>query len=217
METLDDYKSEFMNLKAKPLASSPDGKQSVFQESLLRAVKRQDRADKSLLLYKRILPISAGIIILTLVFILTHFPNNIILTGSIIVYLGLLSILSLFLRDYIGISKDDFGESIRDYFDKKRKRIQRWRRIPVLYNIIYGFYIVGVLLIILGNTNIPEVFKDSKLGVIVFTSMIIGSFIVSGIIGEIKYRKRYMEEHQPLISEINRLLNELNDEEELST
>jgi hypothetical protein len=26
-----------------------------------------------------------------------------------------------------------------------------------------------------------------------------------------------MEEHQPLISEINRLLNELNDEEELST
>jgi hypothetical protein len=47
--------------------------------------------------------------------------------------------------------------------------------------------------------------------------MIIGSFIVSGIIGEIKYRKRYMEEHQPLISEINRLLNELNDEEELST
>lgn len=217
MGTLDEYKSEYRNLKTQPLASFPEGEQPVFQDSLLRALKRQDRADKSLLLYKRILPISVGILVLTIVFILTHFPNNIILSGSIIVYLGLVSILVLFLRDYMGISQDDFGLSIKDYFDNKRKRILRWRRIPVLYNIIYGFYIIGVLLLILGNTDIAMVFKGSKIGVIIYTSIIVGTLIISGIIGEIKHRKRFRREHQPLISDIKQLLIELNDEDKSHT
>lgn len=217
MGTLDEYKKEFKNLKAKPLATFPDGERPVFQESLLRALKSQDHADKSLLLYKRILPVSAGIFILTVVFILTQFPNYIILTGSIMVYFGLLSILVLFLRDYMGISQDDFGVSIKDYFNNKRKRILRWRRIPVLYNIIYGFYIIGVLLLILGNTDIERVFKDSKIGMIIYTCIIIFALIISGIIGEIKHRKRYMKEHQPLVSDITQLLIELNNEDKSQT
>lgn len=217
MGTLDEYKSEYRNLKNQPLATYPEGEQYVFQDSLIRALKRQDHDDKSILLYKRILPISAGIVILTIVFILTHFPNNIILSGSIIVYIGLVSILILFLRDYMRISQDYFGLSIKDYFDKKRKRILRWRRIPVLYNIIYGFYILGVLLLILGNTDIAVVFKGSKIGVIIYTGIIAGTLIISGIIGEIKHRKRFNREHQPLISDIEQLLIELNDDDKSHT
>ena len=217
METLDEYKSEFRNLKTKPLPSSPIGEQPQIQDSLLRALKRQERADKSLLLYKRILPVSAGVLILNIVFILTRFPNNIILAGSIIVYLGLVSILVLFLRDYMGISQENFGVSIKDYINKKRKRILRWRRIPVLYNIIYGFYIIGVLLLILGNTNIETVFKGSKVGMIIYTGIVVGALIISGIIGEIKHRKRFKKEHQPLISDLTQLLNELNEEDKSHT
>jgi hypothetical protein len=117
----------------------------------------------------------------------------------------------------MGISQDDFGLSIKDYFDNKRKRILRWRRIPVLYNIIYGFYIIGVLLLILGNTDIAMIFKGSKIGVIIYTSIIVGTLIISGIIGEIKHRKRFRREHQPLISDIKQLLIELNDEDKSHT
>ena len=39
--------------------------------------------------------------------------------------------------------------------------------------------------------------------------LIIGALILSGIIGEIRFRKRYQSEHLPILESISELLDEL--------
>lgn len=212
MGTIDELRSEYKNMKAKPMAVFPDGEQPVVLDTLIRALKMQANSDRNYLLYRKILPVSIGIVLLTIVFILTRPPNMMILSGCILVYTGLLSILVLFIRDYILISKEDFGVSIIEHLSNKRLQIKRWRRIPVLYNMIYGFYIVGVLFFILGNTGLEEIFRGSRFGIMLYSCIIIGTLVLSGIIGELKHRSRFKREHQPVIHDITQLLNELKSE-----
>ena len=95
-----------------------------------------------------------------------------------------------------------------DYLVAKRKRLVNWNRIPVLYNVIYGLYIIGVLLIIIGNTPLAG-YLGSSFGNLIYMVGIISALVVSGIVGEYRFRKRHQRMQEPIIERIDSLMTEL--------
>jgi hypothetical protein len=213
MKNLDDMKADFKGFKFARMNVMQKDKSGTEEENaglrwVIDAVKLQDRADERYILNKKILPVALGIIVLTLLLAFLHIPNLLILAGFILVYAGLVSILILFLRDYRNISSETFDQALLDYLEAKRERLVKWKRIPVLYNVIYGFYIIGVLLIIIGNTPLAEFLAFPHAGLL-YTLGIISALIISGVSGEYRFRKRHQSMHQPILERIDSLLTEL--------
>jgi hypothetical protein len=213
MKSLDDMKSDFTSFKfsAKHLTQNDEigaGEEHAGFRSVIDSVKGQDRKDERYILHKKVLPVALGIILLTLLATFLHFPNQLILAGFVLVYMGLVSILILFLRDYRNISNEAFDQTLMDYLVAKRKRLVNWKRIPVLYNVIYGLYIIGVLLIIIGNTTLAS-YLGSSFGNLIYMVGIISALIISGIVGEYRFRKRHQRMQEPIIERIDSLMTEL--------
>ena len=213
MKNIDDLKAEFRNFRFADKPSMDKrmieaGEEPAVIRSVIASVKDQDRQDERYILNRKIIPVALGIVFLTLLITLYSIPNNLIFLGLLMVSAGLVSILVLFLRDYHNISRDAFDQSLMEFLQTKRKRLTTWKRIPVLYNLIYGFYIVGVLLIIVGNTRMAGLL-GTYLGNLIYTVSIISALIISGILGEFRFRKRHQRLHYPVIERIDSLLNEL--------
>ena len=134
--------------------------------------------------------------------------NILLFTGCTMIYAGLIAVLVLFFRDYRNISKEASGLNLLNYLENKVRRLKSWKSNPKLYHFLYGIYIIGVLLIIIGNIKPIDILKTTQ-NFIIYTAGIIISLIISGIIGEILYRKRYIKKHQPLIDSISALISEL--------
>lgn len=213
MKNIDELKAEFRNFRFADKSSVDKGMIEAGEEpgairSVIASVKDQDRLDESYILNRKILPVALGIVFLTLLAALYTIPNKLIFVGFLMVYTGLVSILVLYLRDYRSISSEAFDQSLMEFLQTKRKRMTKWKRIPVLYNLIYGSYIVGVGLIIIGNTRVAGLL-DTYHGNLIYTVSIISALIISGIIGECRFRKRHQRLHCPVIERIDSLLNEL--------
>jgi hypothetical protein len=213
MKNLDDLKTEFKSFKFKDehmigKHMKETGEEHDVLRSIIASVKDQDRIDERYILYRKILPVALGIVFLTLLVAFYNINNKLILSGFVMVYIGLLSILILFLRDYRNISNETFDQTLLDYLEAKRKRLTTWKRIPVLYHLIYGCYIVGVLLIIMGNTRMAGLLGTS-FGNLIFTGSILSALIISGLTGEYRFRKRHQQLHKPILERIGVLITEL--------
>jgi hypothetical protein len=143
-----------------------------------------------------------------MIFMFAAVSNIILFTGCVLIYGGLITVLILFFRDYRNISKEASGLSLHDYLGNKVRRLKSWKSNPKLYHFLYGIYIIGVLLIILGITNPVDVLKTTQ-NFIIYTVGIIISLIISGITGELTYRRSHKKKHQPLIDTISGLIAEL--------
>lgn len=210
---LDDMKADFKGFKFAQKNVMQRDKSETEEEnaglrSVMEAVKLQDRADERYILNKKILPVALGIITLTLLLAFLHIPNLLVLAGFVLVYAGLVSILIHFLCDYRNISNEVYDQTLMDYLETKRKRLTAWKRIPFLYNMIYGLYILGVLLIIIGNTRLAS-FLGASYSNLIYTVCIIAALVVSGIVGDYRFRRRHKIMHHPILKRIDSLINEL--------
>jgi hypothetical protein len=205
---IDNYKEEFKNLKTSGMKSSAHTHSSDEFQNLLEFIKKLEKKDEKYVLNKEIIPVSSGLIILTIILMFVNVSNFIILSGTIMIYFGLISILLLFIRDYINISKEKFGISLIEFLKNKKTQLSKWKRQPRLYHLIYGLYIIGVLLLMAGNTHLVNTL-NTKIVVIVYFAFIILLFILSGIYGEYLYRKRFKKHHQKIIADISVFLKQL--------
>jgi hypothetical protein len=213
MRTLDDFKSDYKRSMESftESAQQTDDKSKLLD--LIVELKKQDYSDRKYLISKKIVPALFGITTLSLLFIFVQIPNKTMLMGSILILCSLISILVLFIRDLVNISSESFGMSLREYLESKKTSFVKWKRIPILYNIIYGVFVVGVILLIVGNTKLGDLFSKSSMGLILYMSCIIGALIVSGFAGELRFRKRFKKEHKPFLDRISDLINELDTDE----
>lgn len=213
MKSLDDMKTDFKHFKFTRKQTMQGDSSGAAEEyaglrTVMDSVKKLDRSDQRYILNKKILPVALGIVILTLLLTFLQIPNLIVLTGFFLVYAGLVSILILFLRDYRNIINETFDQTLRDYLESKRKRLVQWNRIPVLYHMIYGFYVTGVLLIIMGSTPLAD-FLGTSHGHLIYALGIIAALVASGMVGEFRFRKRHQKMHRPILERIDSLLSEL--------
>jgi hypothetical protein len=178
-------------------------------DMFLQLIKRQDRIDEQYLIKKKIVPVIAGLILLMIVFIVSPITNPLLFSGSILVYLSLLAILVLFFLDYRKISREAFDVSLKEYIINKKARMESWKSTPKLYNIIFLLFVIGVVLIISGNTNLIHVLNSTR-NIIIYILSIVGGLLLSGIFGECMIRKRFKKQHLPLITTMASLLKELN-------
>ena len=208
MKTIDDFKSEYNNLRP-PGKSRSSYETDQLIENMIEIIRRQDEVDRKYLFLRRILPVSIGIVLLTIVFLMVNVPNIVVFIGCSLIYSGLVGILILFIRDYYKVVKEDYGISIRHYLINKKNRLLVWKRTPVAYHLIFGVYISGVVFMIMGNTKHYQILLNSSQNVILFALVNMAVLVISGIIGEYKYRKRHKKNHEPLIKSITEMINEL--------
>lgn len=212
-DKIESFKGNFKNIKPSEMGNSIYANYNNEFRNILESIKRQDKADERYILNKRIIPVLSGLIILTVVLMFNVVSNILILIGSLMIYTGLITILLLFFKDYKNISTEQFGISLNEFLENKKRQLAKWKYQPFLYHVIYAVFVIGVLFLIIGNTGLLDVLK-TKLAVAIYVICIILALIFSGLIGEYLYRNRYRKQHHILKANISDLLNQLNSEAE---
>jgi hypothetical protein len=205
---IDDFKSDFIKMKIPDMKTIQQIDYGEDISNFLSIIKHQDKEDEKYLIRKKILPILSGIIILVILFLVIPIQNHVILFGSLMVFLGLMAILILFLRDYINISKETFGQSLRSYLQTKLSRLKSWQSTPKLYNVIFIFFVFGCCLMLLGNTGFISALNSTR-NAVVFIVAYVCAFAISWALAEYNYRRRHKKQHDQLVREISDLLREL--------
>jgi len=205
---IDDFKEDFKKIKMPDIKALQKADYGNAINTFLLWIKRQDKDDEQYMIKQKILPVLIGIIILTFLFMLYPIRNPILLAGCIIVYIGLMAILGLFFMDYRNISKETFDLSLYEYLRNKRERLESWESTPKLYNAIFLFFVVGVSMMIVGNTGLIDTLNTTQ-NIIIYLIINIIILIFFWWIGERRIRKRYKKKQLPLINSISDLLCEL--------
>jgi len=213
IENIDDYKDDFKNMKIPDLKTFQKIEYGEDINNFLNLIKHQDKEDEQFLLRKKIIPVLTGIIILVVVFMIIPVENPVILSGSLMVLFGLISILIMFFKDYRNISKETFGLNLKEYLQNKMDRLRSWRSTPRLYNIIFIFYVFGCCIMLLGNTSFMTSLNNTQ-NIILFIILYVLAFAFSWIIGEYRYRRRYKKLHLHLVRNISELLRELESDDD---
>lgn len=208
---IDDYKGDFKKMKIPDIKTIQKIQYGEDISNFINIIRHQDKEDEQFLLRKKILPVLLGIIILVVVFMIVPIKNPVILSGSLMVFLGLLAILILFIRDYRNISKETFGLNLKEYLQNKMVRLKSWRSTPKLHNIIFVFFAFGCCIMLLGNARFMASLNNTQ-NILLFITAYVLAFIVSWIIGEYRYRRRHKNHHMHLIKNISELLKELGGE-----
>ena len=99
---LDQIKNDYKKMRAPEMEITVPGIRSI--EELIQKIMKQDREDERYILKRKIIPLSFGLLCLTIVALLVNIPNIVVLTGCVLIYAGLISILLRFLVDYKKIS-----------------------------------------------------------------------------------------------------------------
>ena len=185
--------------------------QSENLKDFMRQVRKQDREDERYLVRKRLLPLLFGLLFLTFVIMISPIKNMILFWGILLVYAGLVAIGLFSFLDYKNISKEKFDMSLLTFLKQKEARLTSWKSTPLKYYFIYAFYVIGVMMMIVGNTNLIRNLKTFQ-NIALFTGITLSIFILSWIIGEYFYRKRHKQMHQPLLKLIDELKSALADE-----
>jgi glucan phosphoethanolaminetransferase (alkaline phosphatase superfamily) len=213
VKNIDEFKNDFKNMKASYKKSKlmENGYKNI--NDFLQLIKKQDRDDERYLIRKKIRPVFIGLIILTILFMFYRIPNIIMFAGCFIVYGGLVTILILFFRDYRNISKEPFDLTLYEYLENKQKRLRSWKSTPGLYNALFILFILGVTMMIIGNTSLVHDLKTT-LNLIIYISANIAALIISWFVAENLYKKRHKKKHIPLIKSISELIADLGIPEE---
>ncbi|MBN1552003.1 hypothetical protein JW979_11055 [bacterium] len=172
-------------------------------------IEKQDREDEKYLFQQRILPISIGLIMMMIVFLVKMIHEPLILLGCLAVLTGLVAALISYLIDYHRISREQFDQSRLEFLDLKEKRLKSWKSTSLKYLAFYMVFATGVILIIAGNKSLIRGIETSQ-NRLYFTGSILGFLVLSWIAGEHLYRKRHMQKHIPLLRMISKLKNTCN-------
>ena len=203
---IEEYKNEFQKTRAPGMEAALTNEGSQAFDDVLRCIKRQDAVDEKYLL-RRIIPLLVGVILFTIVMIINPVRHPIMLTGCLLIFLTLLYSLMLYFNDYKNISSETFDTTVMEFLQQKEKRLQRWQSTPLKYNIVFGLYIIGVIMMILGNPAVHRKFPSAQ--ITIYLAAIVIVLLVSWIIGENRHQKRHQIQHQPLLDIIADVKTEL--------
>jgi len=81
----------------------------------------------------------------------------------------------------------------------------------VKYNIMFAIYIIGLIMMILGNTDLVLTLESTQ-NILIYIGVNLIILCLSWILGEHFYRKRHKKKHQPLLEMISALKQELKEE-----
>jgi hypothetical protein len=209
---IDDYKNTYKQMKATSM-DMPGSKGNVEQlsEFILR-IRKQDKEDERYMLHNLLIPVLFGLVCFTLVCIIAPITSPVLIAGSILIYLGLGSVLIFILLDLINISKELFDQNLLEFLELKIRRLRSWRSTRIRYILSFVVFVIGLILLILGNSGLMGFLKSYAI-IIPVISGYLAILVVAWIIGEHFYRKRHRKKHQPLIDEISGMINEINRKE----
>jgi len=186
------------------MAAAAGGDFSRFMDGL----RRQERMDRRYVLRRGIIPVSAGIVILMGVLALRFPPNWIAGAGSLLAAFGLIAALGLFIAQYVDISKESFGASVREFLDQKERRLRSWKSTPILHHAAFACFAAGDIMMLVGITATKKLVLTDR-EIFIYIGSIALVMLVSWGFGEILYRKRHRRRHGPLLAMIAELKKEL--------
>jgi UDP-N-acetylmuramyl pentapeptide phosphotransferase/UDP-N-acetylglucosamine-1-phosphate transferase len=196
---IDDLKHELKKVRAPKMEIGTPGE---FFERL----KAQDRKDERWLLNKRIVPLLIGLIIFIVIVLPFSFVTPMMFVGCLLIMFGLSVTLILSFIDYKDISREAFHSSIEDFLKQKMKRLSYWRSTHFKYHVLFSFFLIGWLMVNYGNKNFVKVFGEFPF--ILFLGPLLVIMIVSHILGEIRFRRRFENEHRPILDMIDEMQNQ---------
>lgn len=176
-------------------------------EKFFQKIKNQDRDDEKYILHNRMIPVSIGLFLITLIMLFNPIKTFLLLTGMLFIFLGFFSTLILLFMDYRNISKESYDLSLLTYLKQKKRRLKSWRSTPAKYQWTFIVFLIGLIMmnISLWRNLAPENFI---LALVIYLILLAAAWII----GEYYYRKRHRKKHQPLISSINDLIKELGED-----
>jgi uncharacterized membrane protein HdeD (DUF308 family) len=205
----ENLKTEFNKIKVPQMEVSLRDSENLA--NFVQQIRKQDREDERYLFRKRLIPILMGIVCLTFVLMISPIKNIVLFWGYFLVYVGLVAVALLSFLDYKNISKEKFDMSLLIFLRQKEARLMSWKSTPLRYYYIYTFYVIGVMMMIVGNTSLLQNLRTFQ-NIALFVGITLSVFILSWIIGEYFYRKRHKQMHQPLLNLINELKSDLKEE-----
>jgi len=210
-DKIDNYKKYYKQLKTSGMKSSIYAQNETKLNGIIEFIKKQDKEDEKYLLHNRLIPLSIGLILIIIIMLYNPLKTIILLSGLLLIFLGLFITLLLSFREYKNISKESFDFSLLSYLRQKKERLKTWRKTPVLYMLTFVVFVFGLILMIAGNQGFIE--EISTEYIIVFLTAYVAVLIAAWIIGERFYRKRHTKKHKPLLDMISNQLKELEEME----
>lgn len=199
---IEELKNEFKKMRVPKMDISINGYNNL--EDFVQKIKKQDKDDEKYLLHNKMIPVIVGLFFITIIILLNPIKTVVLLTGLLLVFLGLLFTLVLLLMDYKNISKGSYDLSLLAYLKQKEERLKSWHSTQSKYKWTFAVFVSGL---ILANTRLWMNFASEYL------ILVIGGYLtlllISWIIGEYFYRKRHRKKHQPLLEMISEFKKEL--------
>ena len=208
---LDDIKKEFRKVRAPKMETAFPSGSTVKAPELFERLRRQERRDERFLLNKRIIPVLAGLVLFTAVVIAVPIRTPVMFGGAFLMFASLLAALVLFFKEYKDISRETFDMSVVRFLMDKEKRLSHWRSTPLLHHLVFAIFLIGWLLLNLGNELFIRDAGSFPFGIVIGLALL--AMILLSINNERLYRKRHEREHEPLLEMIAEIREALRDEE----
>jgi cell division protein FtsW (lipid II flippase) len=202
---IEELKKEFKKMRLPKMDISINEFNNL--EDFVQKIKKQDKDDEKYLLHNKMIPVLIGIFFITVIILLNPIKTVVLLTGLLLVFLGLLFTLVLLLMDYKNISKESYDLSLLAYLKQKEERLKSWHSTQSKYKWTFAVFVSGLIMMIIGNTFIIKDLGSEYF--ILFIAGYLALLFISWIIGEYFYRKRHRKKHQPLLDIISEFKKEL--------
>jgi Na+/melibiose symporter-like transporter len=204
---VDELKREFQQRRTPTMDLTAGSKHPADFRPLLGMLRQQDSADQRFVLTQKALPLGIGILLFSILVAVNPIHNPVMLAGCLLVMFTLLLSLVLVLYDYMNISRESFDTSVMEFLREKERRLRSWRTTALKYHLIMAAYIIGVVMLTLGNTAILRDFTTKQ--ITIYIASIVALLIFFWVLGELRCRKRHQEKHRPLLNMIAEMRGEL--------
>jgi uncharacterized membrane protein len=204
---IDEIKKEYKKLRMPPMDISISEFNNL--DEFVQKIKNQDKDDEKYLLHNKMIPVLIGIFFITIIMLINPVKTAPLLTGILLVFLGLFSTLILLFNDYRNISTESYDFSLLAYLQQKEERLQSWRSTPTKYQWTFAVFVTGLILMIVGNTGLIRTFSQEY--ILLFIAVYLIILLASWVIGEYFYRERHRRKHRPLLKTIVDLKEELSE------
>lgn len=176
-------------------------------DEFVQRIKKQDLDDEKYILHNKIIPVLFGLFFVTIIMLFNPIKTAMLLTGTFLIFSGLMATLILLFIDYRNISKESYDLSLLTFLKQKRERLKSWRLTSTKYYLTFIIFVFGL---VLSNISLLKNFS-AEFGITLLT-FYIAILAIAWIIGEHFYRKRHRDKHEPLLKIISEQINELNKE-----
>lgn len=175
-------------------------------QSFIQKLRQQDQDDERYILKNKLIPLFVGLVMMSVVLMITQVKGIVLLAGCFLIFATLLVSLLLVFHEYKEISRERFDASLLDFLKQKERRMTYWRSTHFKYYVMFALYMMGLALMIVGNTSITRQLTGIQLAL--FTGALIGILLFFWIMGEHFYRSRHKEKHEPLLDIITQIKSE---------